>query len=249
MISATLRDSIARHALESYPNECCGLVVAGEYLPCPNASATPTEAFSIPAECFAEAEDKGTVEAVIHSHPGGRAQPSEHDLTVCESLGVPLWVIVSLGAQANGSVGIDNWYEFGPSGFEVPLLGVQFSHGTNDCYGLIRRYYWQTYGLALQDFPRGGHWWDDGESDLYTQGYATAGFESLGLLVEPQPGDVLLMKIHSRNNVPNHAAVYLGGDVIIHHTWGALSRRDQLPRYRDYVTHILRHKEVSKSNK
>jgi len=250
MIDRTLQDAIAAHALQCYPNECCGLIVGGEYIPCRNVSPAPRGSFSLSPEDYVDAEDRGPIEAVVHSHPGATAKPSTADLTVCEELGVPLWVIVSLGAQADGSIGIEDWHEFGPSGFEAPLIGCEFSHGTNDCYGLVRRYYWQTHNVALPDFERSGEWWNDGKSDLYTAGYAAAGFEALPLTTEPQEGDVLLMKIRSRNNVPNHAAVYVGNDSIIHHLWGALSRRDSLPRYRDYVTHILRlrHERESTDN-
>lgn len=240
MITDALRAAISEHALSTYPNECCGLVVDGTYLPCRNVSPTPCESFSLAPEDYANAEDTGEIQAVVHSHPGASVMPSTADLTVCEALGVPLWVIVSLGAQVDGSIGIEDWHEFGPSGFEAPLIGCEFSHGTNDCYGLVQRYYWQMRSIALPNFERSGEWWNDGKSDLYTAGYAEAGFEALTLTTEPQEGDVLLMKIHSRNNVPNHAAVYTGNDTIIHHLHGQLSRKDQLPRYRNYITHILR---------
>jgi proteasome lid subunit RPN8/RPN11 len=240
----SLRDAVSAHALECYPNEACGLVVSGSYIPCRNVHVDPRNGFSIDPEAYADAEERGEIEILVHSHPGWVAKPSMHDLTVCESLGVPLWVIVSLGAQADGSIGIEAWYEFGPSGFEAPLIGCEFSHGTNDCYGLVRRYYWQERKIALPNFPRSGHWWNDGSSDLYTQGYKEAGFKSLRLDTQPEVGDVLLMKIPpSRNNVPNHAGVYLGNDTFLHHPWGKLSVRESLPRYRDYVTHIVRYGE------
>lgn len=243
-MDSTLKAAIAAHALECYPNECCGLVVGGVYLPCRNVSESPLSAFSLAPEDYADAEDAGEIQAVVHSHPGGSTKPSQADLTVCEDLGIPLWVIVSLGAQVDGSIAIEDWYEFGPSGFEAPLIGCEFSHGTNDCFGLVRRYYWQTYGVVLPDFHREGEWWNDGKSSLYTDNYAACGGVSLPLNTELQEGDVLLMKIRSRNNTPNHAAVYVGNDSIIHHVWGQLSRKDSLPRYRDYVTHIIRYKEA-----
>jgi cell wall-associated NlpC family hydrolase len=220
-------------------------VVNGEYLRCTNVAANPSQDFAISAEDFAAAEDLGEVTALVHSHPGASALPSVADLSACESAGVPLWIIVSLGAQVDGSIAVDGWHEFGPTGYKAPLIGCPFSHGTHDCYGLVRRYYKLTYGISLPDFPRVAHWWNDGHTNLYTENYEKAGFVSQGLIAELKTGDVLLMKVASRNNVPNHAAVYIGDGWIIHHLWGQLSRRDQLPRYRDYITHTLRHKEVS----
>jgi proteasome lid subunit RPN8/RPN11 len=250
LTSASLKESIARHALDSYPNECCGLVVNGEYFPCRNTSAAPTDGFEIDPDDYIAAETFGTITALVHSHPGASAKPSQHDLTVCEEAGIPLWVIVSLGAQADGSIAIEDWYEFSPTGYSAPLVGCEFSHGTNDCYGLIRRWYWQTHAIDLPDFPRSSEWWDDGHSDLYTEGFPKAGFVPLTENDIPlEVGDVLLMRIRSRNNVPNHAAVYVGDGKILHHCYGQLSRHDLFARYADYVTHTLRHKEAHTWNK
>jgi proteasome lid subunit RPN8/RPN11 len=73
MLSDKLRAAVLRHALRAYPEECCGLIVSGRYRPCANSSSTPTEAFSISPEDWAQAEDSGDVEAVAHSHPDGAA--------------------------------------------------------------------------------------------------------------------------------------------------------------------------------
>ncbi|MGH1510286.1 C40 family peptidase [Ralstonia solanacearum] len=243
MISNANRALIERHALDEYPHECCGVIAGGLYVPCRNVAAKPSQDFELCPEDYAEAEDHGPVTVVVHSHPGASAQPSQADLTACEASGLP-WVIVSLGAQVDGTVAVEDWYEFGPSGYSAPLIGCEFSHGTNDCYGLIQRYYWQTHGIALPDFHRPSNWWDDGHSDLYREGFPQAGFAALPTDTAPQSGDVLLMQIRSRNNVPNHAAVYLGDGWILHHCYGQLSRRDLLARYQPYVTHSLRHKEA-----
>lgn len=243
MIDSRLHEDIARHALAQYPDECCGLIVSGKYIPCRNTSPTPREAFEIAPEEYAAAEDIGPIQAIVHSHPGASAQPSQADLTACEDGGVPQWIIVSLGVQADGSIAVDDWCKFSPSGYDAPLVGCEFSHGTNDCYGLIRRYYKQVRGVALPDFSRSGEWWKDGVSDLYTQHYKEAGFYSVGRAADLQVGDVLLMKIRSANDVPNHAAVYTGDDEILHHLWGEASRHDTLPRYLPFLTDVLRYKD------
>jgi proteasome lid subunit RPN8/RPN11 len=234
------KHAIAMHALAVYPQECCGVIAGGFYKPCRNVSPDPRNAFEIDPEDYADAEDNGPVTAIVHSHPGGQARPSEADLSACEAAGVPEWIIVSLGAQLDGSVAVEDWYTFSPSGYSAPLVGCQFSHGTNDCYGLIRRYYWQERGEDLPDFYRANDWWQDGHSDLYTEGFPKAGFVAMPEGTEYAVGDVLLMRIHSRNNVPNHAAVYIGDGRILHHCYNALSRRDELARYAPYVTHTLR---------
>lgn len=236
-----IRADIQNHALARYPYEACGFIVdRRRYIPVPNVSADPRNAFEIAPEDYAYAEDCGQITALVHSHPGGQARPSEADLSACEAAGVPEWIIVSLGAQLDGTIDIEDWYTFSPSGYSAPLVGCAFSHGTNDCYGLVRRFYWQTHGVDLPDFYRADDWWQDGHSNLYTEGFPKAGFTAMPEGTPYEVGDVLLMRIHSRNNVPNHAAVYVGDGAIIHHCYRQLSRRDDLARYMPYVTHTLR---------
>jgi proteasome lid subunit RPN8/RPN11 len=223
------KNAIANHALAEYPRECCGLIVlrgdAEIYVPCRNMAATPTEQFAMAPEDYAHAEDCGAVVAVVHSHPGAPARPSVADRAMCEQSGVERWVIVSLGVQADGAIAIDDWHEFGPSGYGAPLIGRQFAHGVHDCYALIRDWYRLERGVGLTDFDRVDGWWDDGASNLYLDNFAAAGFVDAGQDAEPQVGDVLLMQIRSKNGVPNHAGIYLGDSVFLHHMHGRLSGR------------------------
>jgi len=225
----TIKRAIADHALAEYPRECCGLVVLQNghevYVPCRNIAARPTEDFRLSPEDYALAEDVGPVLAVVHSHPGGRARPSGADRATCEQSGVDKWVIVSLGVQSDGSTAIDEWFEFGPSGYVAPLLGRQFVHGVHDCYDLIRSYYQLERGILLPDFERSDNWWEDGTSNLYLDHYREAGFVDVGPTATLQAGDVLLMQIRSKNDVPNHAGIYLGDGLMLHHMHGRLSGR------------------------
>lgn len=241
MIDACLKTAIGAHALRCYPQECCGLVVDGRYVACTNVADYSQGGFVIDAAQYATAEDQGRIEAIVHSHPDSCALPSAADLFACEASGVALWIIVSVGIRASNPV-VLGWHECKPAADGVPLIGCEFSHGTNDCYGLVRRYYRAAFDVGLPDFPRDGMWWKDGRSNLYADHYRQAGFDVAAAGVQVQPGDVLLMNIAS--DVPNHAAVYVGNDEILHHLWGQLSRRESLPRYRKHVTHILRHSSV-----
>jgi cell wall-associated NlpC family hydrolase len=221
--------AIAEHALAEYPRECCGLVVlvgAVEiYAPCRNIAATPAEHFVMSPGDYAAAEDRGAVLAVVHSHPGASARPSMTDKAMCEKSGIDKWVIVSLGVQDDGSIGVDDWCEFGQSGYVPPLIGREFSHGALDCYALVRDWYRLERGVELPDFDRADGWWDDGKSSLYLDNFGKAGFVDMGQAAEPQAGDVLLMQIRSKNGVPNHAGIYLGDGVLLHHMHGRLSGR------------------------
>jgi proteasome lid subunit RPN8/RPN11 len=240
------KKAIADHALACYPSESCGLVVmhdgAPRYVPCRNVSSAPGEHFIMSPEDYALAEDMGPVVAVVHSHPGAPARPSMADKAMAEKSGIDQWVIVSVGVQADGGHDVEEWCEFAPSGYLAPLIGRQFAHGIHDCYSLIRDWYRVERGIDLPDFERADRWWEDGKTSLYMEHFAEAGFVDMGQKEEPKPGDVLLMQIRSK--VPNHAGVYLGDNMMLHHMYGRLSGRTVWGgMWAQSLRTVLRHKE------
>ena len=90
-LAAAAEAEIRRHGSETYPNECCGALIASgdtivEAFPLPNTTAEgPRRRFLIgPADYrMAEArarEAGGTLAGFYHSHPDHPARPSETDL-------------------------------------------------------------------------------------------------------------------------------------------------------------------------
>ena len=152
------------------------------------------------------------VAAIVHSHPGYSANPSMADRAQCEASGLP-WVIVGLPSG--------HLVELAPSGWSAPLEGREFHFGVLDCYTLVQDWYHRTWGLVLPDFERADGFWERGEH-LYRNGLAEAGFV-VSPTREPQVGDGLLMRVNSPE-VDNHAAVYLGEGMMLHHLWGQPSR-------------------------
>lgn len=215
------------HAQAQYPRESCGLVVVVKgrerYLACTNA-AQGTEHFVLPAEEYADAEAKGEILAVVHSHPNAPAAASQADMVSCEASGLP-WYIVRVD-MVDGAPVAGEMVKIEPSGYRAPLVGRQFSHGVLDCYQLIADWYADVRGIALPHFSRADEWWNDGKSDLYTEGFPKAGFVKLSDASPLKVGDVILMQIRARNGVPNHAGIYLGDGLMLHHMHGRLSSRD-----------------------
>jgi proteasome lid subunit RPN8/RPN11 len=233
----TTIEAIRTHAAEEHPRECCGLVIVERgreiYVRCSNAARTPSEHFVLPADEYAAAETRGEVLRIVHSHPDATTRPSQADRVSCEASGLPWTIVACPGGE------IDT---FEPSGYEAPLVGRQFSHGVLDCWTLVRDYYARELGILLEDADRADRWWDDGISDLYTEGYAARG----GILVpEGEPmrvSDVILMQIRSKNGVPNHAGVYIGDNLMLHHMYGRLSSRDVYGGYwRENTRMVLRY--------
>lgn len=224
--------AINAHAEASYPRECCGIlcVVKGRerYIPCTN-TAQGTEHFILPAEEYAAAEELGEIVAIVHSHPDASSEPSQADLVACEASGLQ-WHIVRVDL-VEGKPQAGELASIVPTGYKAPLVGRQFSHGVLDCYQLIVDWYQQERGVTLKQFARKDGWWDDGVSDLYTEGFPQAGFVRIKDGDQPQVGDVILMQILARNGVPNHAAVYLGDGLMLHHLYMRLSSRDYFGGY------------------
>lgn len=218
------------HAAAAFPREACGLVVVVKgrerFHPCRNA-AFGDDHFIITPEDYAAAEDTGEVVGVFHSHCQMGPEPSEADLVGCEKSGLP-WHIFALPTK--------RWHSWQPTGYRAPLIGRRFQHGVLDCYALIRDWYAQERGITLLDFERTDNWWHRGQN-LYLDNFGKAGFV---VAESPQHGDVLLLQMSSP--VPNHAGIWLEGDMILHHLHGRLSSRDVWGEfYRRNTVRVLRY--------
>ena len=232
-IGTTLQIEILAYAKACDPKEMCGLihVVKGRkrFYACSNIAATPDEHFVMDPADYAAAEDLGEIVAVVHSHPTTRPVPSAADQISCNNTGLP-WVIVNPKTE--------EWGGCEPTAFELPYVGREFAFGVVDCYSLCRDWYKREMGLELDDFPRRDRFWERGEN-LYLNSYSSQGFRRIPF-EDLAYGDAILMQLGSE--LPNHAAIYLGDQQILHHVQGRLSSRDVYGGY--YVKNtamVLRH--------
>lgn len=241
MINARAKLAIQTHAIECYPNEACGVVLAsGDYVPLENVAPDPTTSFALPGQAYAAVLPD--VVAIVHSHPDGPDCPSAADMRSQIDTQKP-WIIVSCNAD-----GALEPFAFG-DGVAVPrLVGRGFRHGVTDCYALIRDWYKLKRSIDLPEFPRDWEWWTEG-GDLYRDGFAEAGFYRIDEQ-DVQAGDVFLAAI--RSDVPNHGGVYLGNGEALHHLTGRLavdstriSRREPVGRWSGFLSHWLRHSSCS----
>ena len=232
-LTDTIKADILAHAQAEDPRESCGLihVLKGRrhYFPCRNIAATPDEHFVLDPTDYAAAEDLGEVVAVVHSHPITQPEPSVADQIGCNNSGLP-WLIVNPKTEA--------WGGCEPKEFELPYVGREFVFGMVDCYSLVRDWYGKEFGLQLSDYERRDLFWERGEN-LYLDNFRRERFHKISF-DELQYGDALLMQLGS--NLPNHAAIYIGDQQILHHIQGRLSSRDVLGSYYTKNTAmVLRH--------
>lgn len=122
--------------------------------------------------------------------------------------------------------------------------GIDSLHGTDDCYGLIRKFYQVAFGIELTNYARPDFWWE-GDLNLYNRFVRREGFE----VVEAQNprdwqyGDLIFMSIKSVE--PCHAAIYLGDGKILHHFYG---RKSSIELYKgiwhNTTVGVYRHRDV-----
>ncbi len=229
MISQTVIQAAMQHAADEYPRESCGLVVDGVYLPRTNTAADPLEDFRISPQAYAAASRKGTVQAVIHSHPDKPDHPSGADMEGQIRSGLA-WGIVPVRDGVAGEP-----FFWGGDTPVPPLLGRPFRHGVCDCYALVRDWYRTVKGLALPEFARQANWWEE-ECDLLADNVCRAGFSPIS--DTPQVGDVILMQISS--DKINHMGVYVGNGLMLHHLSNRLSREEPYNRWRKFIRQIVR---------
>ncbi len=242
-LSDNVRQAFFEHSLAEYPREACGLicVVKGRerYIPCRNIAANPEQDFVLSPVDYAMAEEAGEIIAIAHSHPDESENPSATDRLSCEKSEVP-WHIVRVDGLDREQPTIGPMSTLEPTGYKPPLVGRPFIHGLLDCYALVRDYYIEQHGITFKDYYREDGWWDRGQN-LYMENFETEGF--VKVQDSPRPSDLILMQIRSK--VPNHAAVYLGDELILHHIYGRLSSRDPYGGYwQEVTTSILRHKDL-----
>mgnify|MGYP003111465982 CR=1 FL=1 len=216
-LAFSVKESALSQAKEEDPKEACGCVVIFKgrqrYFPCKNIAETPDEHFVLSPDDYLEAEKKGEIIAIIHSHPCTNHNPSPADRVACQQSGLP-WFVVNPKTE--------QWGYCEPDGFELEYVGREFSHGIVDCYTLWQDWYKRELGILMSHYDRRDQWWNKGEN-LYLDNFAKEGMREVSL-EEMKYGDILLMQLDSP--VPNHAAIYLGNNLVLHHVQGRLSSRD-----------------------
>lgn len=219
-LPANIQADIIAHALREDPNEACGYVVHGRYVPVDNVHEDPKFFFRVRPEVDLTMRKAGAT-TFVHSHPGGPFGPSRADMEKQIKARMP-WTLCATTPDKRGFVA--SWGEGVPV---APLIGRPFIHGIWDCYGLIRDWYKLERKIVLGEMPRDHLWWHRGQ-DLYVENFEKFGFRKVPL-VEARRGDCFIVKVESTTY--NHAGVYLGEGLILHHMSGLNSVRVPVEEY------------------
>ena len=123
------------------------------------------------------------------------------------------------------------------------LIGIEYKHGSSDCYGLIRRFYKDNFDLNLRNYARPPDWWNT-DLSLYQLNYHKEGFRPLDAHPSDwRPADLFLMAVKSTKI--NHSAILLENGKILHHVPGRFSGVETYSgMWRNLTCGILRHKDI-----
>lgn len=206
---------LVEHAKEVAPLECCALIVNFKgklkYVKCTNIYHGLNN-FIIKPEDYANAEDLGDIVAVAHSHVSQPARFSKVDLACLNKGNVP-WVLYSILD--------DGILEKYPEHKIEDYLNREYVYAVQDCYSIVQDYYIQELEIDLGPPPKQDPLDPTKGAGLYKV-YEEYGFYEIPMK-DLQKGDCILMCNNSTE--PNHAAIYLGDNVVLHHPAGRLSHR------------------------
>lgn len=224
---------IIKYLFDKYPEEGCGLLVnkrgKSTWIPCENIAEDRKENFVISSTDYIKASLSGDLIAVVHSHPDGSAELSEHDKKTSNFLGVP-YIVYSL-PEVEKTV-------YTPEYNRNPFVGREYSFGENDCYSLVRDYYREKLGINLATTIFEDDWWEKG-FNYFDDLFEPFGFEKVDTL---QENDVIVFRMMAQ--VPNHCGVYLGEDLFLHHAVNRLSCRESINSvWRKYIVGYYRCKQ------
>ena len=123
------------------------------------------------------------------------------------------------------------------------LVGKRFVMGSSDCFSLVIDFYKVNFDIEIRNYARPSDWNSD-VIDIIGLAHPLEGFQKvLDWEKNLQPGDVLCMALGTA--LPNHYAVYLGGNEVIHHLYQGKSLVEPLRgAYRKSTCYVLRHHKL-----
>lgn len=125
------------------------------------------------------------------------------------------------------------------------LLNRPYTEGRFDCYGLVRDYCLQVWGVELTNFARPQRWWDYEDFDLLSKFLETDGWENLGVSTGSlRQGDGLVFSVCG--DKANHCGIYVGNGLFIHHLYRQVSKEESLSSsWKRRILSVVRHPGIS----
>lgn len=218
MLTETLKKEIKNHALEEYPNECCGLLVLNKNLSairCKNISNRKEQEFNLNPSDYLKCALKGKIVGIYHSHGIQENSFSELDKQVSHLLKLKNVVYI---------VKKDQFEEYNPEDYFNKYSGREFKINDSDCVKLIEDYYNEEFGIKIFHYNRDEQW-DKNYTEFLNNILKENNKNNFDELLEkegfkkvetPQKHDLIAFKY--KENQPSHFGVYLQDGYILHQT-------------------------------
>jgi cell wall-associated NlpC family hydrolase len=228
------KQQIKAEALANPKHEVCGLILnTGAIMSCQNVHEDARNHFKVATSQYIKYEP--LVMGIYHSHVNDVPNFTANDVNLVYSLDKPLVLYTTTR----------NEFKVASLDRDRPLIDREFVYGINDCYSIVRDWYWQEFKIELGNYPRSGDTakWDESGFDLIDRSFENEGFRVVN--DEVRNGDLLAMSMGDINRNINHLGVYIGDDLFIHQLNKCKSRLETWGSpWRDYTIKILRHQLV-----
>lgn len=246
ILSREIKSFIKTHAEETFPEECCGLIVRESDekvspIKCRNDSPDRLKFFRISPVDYLKAHRKGKVVASYHSH-GGEGEDRFSEFDKQSSINLNLNYILY-------SVAKDCFLEYDPRIQHNEYVGKVFFWGKNDCFSLVRSFYKQEFGITIPD-PLPERAKDENirflnsYGKLIEDGYEENGWEKVFSFEEIKKYDLLCFD-YKKTGTTSHLAIYLDNNLILHHPCESYSCVEQVnPKSLKFFRMALRHKDL-----
>ena len=238
------KQDIILQSKQSYPKECCGLLVKIIHkivvVPCNNISETPEKSFIIDNSEIAKYRMDDIV-GFYHSHK------DSDEFSLAD---------IAFSEKSNKNCMFyccdkDIFKEYEPKGMEIPYVGRPFFAGYLDCLTLIRDYYRRELNIHLDDkkHPERGNFkscqreemWDKYQDWNILENYLLS--QNFIKVDKIKKYDIVLMKAPNIK-YPIHFAVYLDDNQILHHFSEFSEISTYSNAYKRFTTGIYRHKSL-----
>lgn len=191
------------HAESEFPNECCGVVVDGQYIKFNNDSDDPENSFLINNLQFYRYYESGRIQYLVHSH-NNKDHASALDRMKSDELELPSIII---------NVRDGKFAELFYLRVPTPLIGRPFRFGCWDCLQLVYDYYKQQYNIKLPNPPRDISFLENNHKFFEEYLHELTQFKIVEI-DNLQEDDILFYAAGGRII---HVGVYLNEDKCLHH--------------------------------
>lgn len=231
-IGKAIEQVIKASAIEEFPNEACGIITKKgkkmHAVKCKNVSDSPESRFVIATEEYRSFVDSTGVYGIWHTHVND-AKPntaSATDVAACNATGVD-WIIIDVDGEDESNLKFGEFFFITPKLKEdESYIGRNYIYGVRDCFTLAVDYYKREFNVDISfraiGYPEITDW-QYRDISMLMDNYKEAGFVKL-LNEEAKVGDLFLIQMST--SIPDHIAIYIGNDRILHHCYGRLSNVD-----------------------